>query len=89
MSELEDLDFATLVAPPRIWTATGTTYPHRETLRDWAWHWDAAEKCWVNANGVTEDDEQIRRIKALPGVVVTELTRLPTPTPPREEPGDE
>jgi hypothetical protein len=51
--------------------ATGDTYPHRETLTSWAWHWDPDRKAWIEDNGSEEDELCIVAIKNLPGVTVT------------------
>ena len=73
MEEIDALDFNELIKPPRIWKATGDTYIHRKMFKDWAWHWDLDRQAWINDNGVDEDNEQILRIKSLPGVEVAEI----------------
>ena len=50
--------------------ATGNTYPHRETFRNCAWHWDDVRIAWVEDNGSEPDELCIRVISDLPGVKV-------------------
>lgn len=54
----------------RRYVATGNTYPHREKLASWAWHWVPERKAWIEDNGSESDDWCIRVIRDLPGVTV-------------------
>jgi hypothetical protein len=65
-------DFDDLMGSPRLrFVATGNTYPHRETLASWAWHWNAGKKAWINENEVSADNPCIAAIADIPDITVT------------------
>lgn len=52
------------------YVATGNTYPHRELFTNWAWHWNAERRSWIEDNGSSVSDPCIKVIMNLPGVDV-------------------
>ena len=76
MSKRDELTADVLLHSRRLrYVATGDTYPHRDELTSWGWHWNASRKAWVEESGSDPDDICIEAIRHLPGVVVTEEAR--------------
>jgi hypothetical protein len=47
MSEFGPIDYSKLMYCPGEYKAVGFTYPLRDDLISWGWHWDICRKIWV------------------------------------------
>ena len=52
------------------YVVTGDTYPHREKLASWGFHWEPGRAAWVEDNGLEPDHLYIRAARGTPGLVV-------------------
>lgn len=66
-------DLADILNPKyKRYVATGDTYPHRKWFVEWAWHWNAGRRAWIEDNHSSEDWPGVALARKLPGVVITE-----------------
>jgi hypothetical protein len=57
------------------WMAEGKTFPHKEDLISWGWHWNPGRHVWILDPGSAENahDLCVKVIARLPGITVKPL----------------